>query len=210
MFLSKNDCEEQTLKVEEELCLIFQKQKEFPVSRVFRTKYVLQQIALNFMDKLYVYPLASKFPKRPGVYFIYHVGKTQLYEGSQVSPSTRNPVYVGMSQTSIADRLRDHLRKVNLTSAGKKKSTASQQTKGMKLELTDFVVRFMIVDIDHYVPCIESMLIEHFSPVWNKQAMAFSFGNANSPKNLWYKFHISKNPDTIANVLQNLKIEPDQ
>ena len=172
MFLSKNDCEEQTLKVEEELCLIFQKQKGFPVSRVFRTKYVLQQIALNFMDKLYVYPLASKFPKRPGVYFIYHVGKTQLYEGSQVSPSTRNPVYVGMSQTSIADRLRDHLRKVNLTSAGKKKSTASQQTegkkirkiktsagkkkstasqqtKGMKLELTDFVVRFMIVQGCH-------------------------------------------------------------
>lgn len=57
MFLSKNDCEEQTLKVEEELCLIFQKQKDFPVSRLFRPKYILQQIALNSMDKLYIYPL---------------------------------------------------------------------------------------------------------------------------------------------------------
>ena len=80
----------------------------------------------------------------------------------------------------------------------------------MKLELSDFVVRLMNVDIHHYVPCIESMLIEYFSPVWNKQVMAFSFGNAKDEENLWHKFHISKKRDTIENVLRYLKIEPDQ
>ena len=92
-FLSEN-CEDQTLKVEEEL----RKQTDLSVSsRFFGHKYVLQQIALNFMDKLYIYPLDNTtLPERPGVYFIYHVGKTQLYERSQVAPSTRYPVYVGI------------------------------------------------------------------------------------------------------------------
>ena len=203
-FLS-NNCEEQTFEVEEEMYLFFQKQNDLSVSRFFRPKYVLQQIALNFMGKLYIYPLTSNFPERPGVYFIYHVGKTQLYEGSQVSPSTRYPVYVGMSQKNIAERLGDHLRNIKKTS-DKKQSTKSQQTEGMKPEPSDFMVRFMIVDIEHYVRCIESMLIEYFSPVWNSEAMAFSFGNANDSGNLWHKFHIDKDQKTIENVLRYLKI----
>ena len=206
-FLSKN-CKEQTLKVEEEMRLNFQKQKDLSVSsRFYRPKYVLQQIALNFMDKLYIYPLDSTtFPERPGVYFIYHVGKTQLYEGSQVSPSTRYPVYVGMSRWSIADRLRKHLGKIEIASKPKQ-STESQQTEGVKLELSDFMVRFMIVDIEHYVPSIEGMMIEYFSPVWNSEAMAFSFGNAKKDsENLWYKFHNDKDQKTIDNVLGDLKI----
>ena len=203
-FLSKN-CEEQTLKVEEELCLEFQKQIDLSDSRFFGHTCVLQRIALNFLKKLYIYPLNSTFPRLPGVYFIYHVGKTQLYEGSQVFPSTRKPVYVGMSTTNIAERLGDHRRKIENASK-LKQSTKSQQTEGVKLELTDFVVRFMIVDIKHYAPCIESMLIEYFSPVWNREAMAFSFGTANDDQNLWHQFHISKNPVIIENVLRDLRI----
>lgn len=204
-FLSENNYEEQPLKVEEERGLVLQKQKDLPVSRFFRHKYVLQQTALNFMDKLYIYPLTSKFPELPGVYFIYHVGKTQLYEGSQVFPSIRWPVYVGMSQTSIADRLEEHRDKI-VDASEQEQSTASQQTEGMKLELSDFMVRFMIVDIKHYVRCIESMLIEYFSPVWNSEAMAFSFGNVKGPENLWRKFHIDKEQKTIESVLRELKI----
>ena len=105
-FLSDN-CEDQTFKVEELNCV--SKKICLFLLDFFGHKYVLQQIVLNFMDKLYVYPLDNTtFPERPGVYFIYHVSKTQLYDGRQVSPSTRYPFYGGMSQKSIADRLKDH------------------------------------------------------------------------------------------------------
>ena len=204
-FLSEN-CEEQTLKVEEEMRPQFQQQSDLSFSPRFSGhKYVLQKIALNFLEKLYIYPLGSKFPKRPGVYFIYHVGKTQLYKGSQVFPSTIHPVYVGMSTCNIADRLKDHWDKINMASKPEQ-STTSEQTEEAKLELTDFMVRFMIVDILHYVPCIETMLIEYFSPVWNSQAMSFSFGNAKKKKNLWHKFHVTKDAKTIDDVLRYLKI----
>ena len=95
-----------------------------------------------------------------------------------------------MSQTNIADRLRDHRGKIK---------------KASKLELTDFVVRFMIVDIEHYIPCIEGMLIEYFNPAWNSQATKLSFGS-NRAENLWNKFHIEEDRETIKNVLRDLKI----
>ena len=215
--------EEQTLKEQEEMRVEFQKQEDLSVSRFFGQTCVLLRTALNFMDKLYIYPLDSTFPERPGVYFIYHVGKTQLYEGSQVCPSTRYPVYLGMSETNIAKDIEDHREKIEMTSEPEQ-STESQQTdeegqteeektergtqrEVVRLELTDFVVRFMIVDIEHCARNIEGILIEHFNPPWNSQTMAqFSFGNAKDSGNLWYKFHISKDPETIENVLRDLKI----
>ena len=169
-------------------------------SQFFGHICVLQRTALNFLEQLYNYPLGSTFPRRPGVYFIYHVGKTQLYEGSQVFPSTSYPVCVGMSRTNIANRLRDHCRKI------KRASNPEQLTEGGKLELTDFMVRFMTVDNKYYAPSIELMLIEYFSPVWNSETMAFSFGNANDDQNLWYRFHMDKDTETIENVLSDLKI----
>lgn len=197
--------EEQTFKVEEEMRLEFQKQIGSHISRVSKCKYALQEIALKFMDKLYIYPLDSTFPELPGVYFIYHVGKIQLYEESQVFPSARYPVYVGMSKDNIARRLRDHHKKIEDT---KKRTLRRQQneTEGVKLELTDFVVRFMIVDVAHYAPCIEGMLIEYFNPVWNSEAMKFSFGSGDRLGNLWYEFHNRRDPKTIENVLSYLKI----
>ena len=213
--------EEQTLKVEMEFKS--HEQRDLSVSRFYGHEYDLQQIALDFLGKSYIHPLNdTTFPPLPGVYLIYHVGKTQLYEGSQVSPSTRYPVYVGMSQTNIANDLEDHRQNIEKASEPEQ-SAESQETdkegekekertergsrrEVVKLELIDFVVRFMIVDIEHYAHSIEGILIEHFNPVWNRQTMAFSFGNAKDSGNLWYKFHISKDPKTIENVLRDLKI----
>ena len=77
------------------------------------------------------------------------------------------------------------------------------------MELSDFVVRFMIVDIEHYACCIESMLIEYFCPVWNRQtAVKLSFGNAGNSKNNWHKYHIIKDAATITRILDLLKICP--
>ncbi|KAJ7381915.1 hypothetical protein OS493_038290 [Desmophyllum pertusum] len=70
----------------------------------------------------------------------------------------------------------------------------------------EFVVRFMIVDKDVTLP-IEKMLIEYFSPVWNRETrVGFSFGNANSETNPWNKFHIQGDEDTIIGMLEKLRI----
>ncbi|KAJ7381920.1 hypothetical protein OS493_038295 [Desmophyllum pertusum] len=197
-----NAIEEQTFKVEEELRLEFQKQSGSPIPRDSRYKCVLQRIVLEFMDKLYIYPLAMdpkilKFLKLPGVYFIYYVGETKLYKGSQVSPSIHYPVYVGKSEKDIGDRLSDHYKKI---------AKSEQKKHKFSLNVADFVVRFMIVDVEYYAPAIEGMLIKYFSPVWNKETVGFSFGNANSRTNTWNKFHIQGDEKTINDMLENLTI----
>ncbi|KAJ7376061.1 hypothetical protein OS493_037169 [Desmophyllum pertusum] len=155
----------------------------------------LKRSALEFMDKLFIYPLdleILKFLKLPGVYFIYYVGETELYIGSQVSPSTYNPVYVGKSKNNIGDRLRDHYQKIEAAK---------------NLHLTDFVVRFMILNNEFQPPIIEKMLIELFCPVWNRESeVQFSFGNANSETNTWNKFHIQVDEETIKTMLEKLRI----
>ena len=269
--------EEQTLKVEIEFKS--HKQRDLSVSRFYGHECDLQQIALDFLDKLYIYPLSGKkFPRLPGVYLIYYVGKTQLYEGSQVSPSTDYPVYVGMSKKSISRRLNTHRKNIKRANGEQtrqekqaaeegqtdqeqthreqtgdeqtdeeqtdeeqtdeeqtdeeqtdkeqtdekeptdeeqtqererseiKKTERGSQTEGVKMELSDFVVRFMIVDIKHYACCIESMLIEYFCPVWNSETVKLSFGNAGEDNNNWHKYHIEKDEDTIRNILDLLKI----
>ena len=264
--------EEQTLKVEEEFKA--HKQRDLSAVRFYGHEYDLQQIALDFLDKSYIYPLNdTTFPELPGVYLIYHVGKTQLYEGSQVSPSIDYPVYVGMSKKNISKRLKAH--RYNIKTAidkqtgqekqtdeeeeeqteeeqtekeqseeeqtqeeqtqeeqtqeeqtqeeqtqeeqtqeeqteGKKlsenKQTERRPAAGVKMELSDFVVRFMIVDIEHYACRIESMLIEYFCPVWNSETVKLSFGNAVDSNNDWHKYHIKKDADTITRILDLLKI----
>ena len=107
------------------------RQKDLSVSQIYGHEYDLQQIALDFLDKSYIYPLNdTTFPSFPGVYLIYYVGKTQLYEGSQVLPSTDYPVYVGMSMDKISRRLKSHHK--NITDAigeqtGEEKQTDEEQ-----------------------------------------------------------------------------------
>ena len=118
-FLSDN-CEDQTFKVEELNCV--SKKICLFLLDFFGHKYVLQQIVLNFMDKLYVYPLDNTtFPERPGVYFIYHVGKTQLYEGLKpgrslhtLSRLCRNLTRaLQIASKTIAKKLRGQVNKSN-------------------------------------------------------------------------------------------------
>ena len=268
-FLVSEKCEEQTFKVEKELCREFRKQEkksDLPDSRSSGRTCVLQRIALQFLKKLHIYPLKCEFPNKPGVYFIYHVGKTQLYEGSQYFPSRRKPVYVGMSTRSIGNRLRTHRRRITRASADKQTEASGQtdkeqtegeeetedkeksdeeqsdeeqsdeeqsdeeqadekqsdeeqsdeeqsdeeqtdekQTEGVKMELTDFFVRFMIVDSEYYACSIEGMLIDYFRPVWNDKKVKLCFGNAGKRSNTWHKYHITKDADTITEVLHRLK-----
>ncbi|PFX22791.1 putative RNA-directed DNA polymerase from transposon BS [Stylophora pistillata] len=183
------------LRVEDNLrrCNKFETGTESPSPSVDdEDNSVLQRISVDFMETSYIYPLGSStnwYPKLPGVYSIYYVGKKPLYEGL-VKPSIAEPIYVGMSKTSISVRLKDHLGKIN---------------RAKDLKVRDFIVRFMTVDNKHYAPCIEGMLIEHFNPIWNSETVGISFGNAGSRESDWNKYHIQKIPWTRRHMPNKLR-----
>lgn len=144
---------------------------------------ILERNSVKFVEKLKTFPItiSKDYPygARPhfnGVYLIYYTGQTSLYEGL-VSPSQFQPIYVGKSGSDVLNRLKDHLKKVE---------------KSKDLEVTDFVVRIMTVDIEFYECTIEQKLIKYYDPLWNNKEVKFSFGNGKDPKNNWYKYHVSK------------------
>ena len=158
-------------------------------------KYMLQEISVKFVEKLPLFPLpeSGDIDKRfqcPGIYLIYYVGakEKQLY-GGQVSSSEDQPIYVGMSTVSAFTRLKNHRGKLE---------------KAKDLQVQDFKVRFMGLDIAHYAPCIEGMLIEYYSPLWNDTAVKLSFGNASDESNNWYKYHVDEDDKTIKNIIENV------
>ena len=157
-----------------------------------RYRCLLSQIAVEFVGRLPISPLTTsiddlrRFLPCPGVYLIYYVGETSLY-GNLVKPSESRPIYVGMSRSNILDRLRDHSRKV---------------VDAEDLELRNFAVRFLIVDIEHFAPSIEGALIEFYNPLWNDKKVKFNFGNAESDDNNWKKYHAIQDESTIANMIK--------
>ncbi|CAH3136296.1 unnamed protein product [Pocillopora meandrina] len=165
---------ELTLNVEDALSRITNKSGKY--------ESILQQVAVEFVENLSILPLAicsdylGKYPSFPGVYLIYYIGETYLYE-DLVRPSQDKPIYVGKSKNDILNRLSDHRR--NMARAN-------------DLEVTDFVVRIMTVDSKYYAPSIEAVLKDHYDPLWNNKTVKFSFGNAKDSKSNWYKYHVAE------------------
>ena len=153
---------------------------------------LLQGIAVEFVEGLPTLPLTTSIDYRgkcshfPGVYLIYYVGKTSLY-GDLVSPSQDQPIYVGMSRIDILKNLKEHRKKVE---------------RAKDLEVKDFVVRFLTVDITQYASCIETMLIEYYSPLWNDPKVHLSFGNAGDDNNNWKKYHVDQDEYTIECMIE--------
>ena len=153
----------------------------------------LLQVAMELAEMSPIWPLTTsidylgRFLPFPGVYLIYYVGETFLY-GNLVEPDESRPIYVGMSRSNILDRLRDHSEKI---------------VNAKDLELRDFAVRFLIVDIKHYAPGIEGALIEYHNPLWNKDKnINFSFGNAHAENNNWRKYHAIQDESTIKKMIK--------
>lgn len=172
-----------TLKVESTLA---SKCRETPAPR---EGSILLNIAVEFVDrsisKLW-FKLDSNFPKRPGVYFLYYIADQELYKDTQLVGSCYRPVYVGMSTSSISERLANHRDKI---------------AQAKDLNVADFAVHVMFVDNKHYAPCIEGMLIEHFNPIWNKETVGLCFGVGDN--SLWKQIHVDQNVDKI-NELEGL------
>lgn len=157
---------------------------------------LLQGIAVEFVEGLPTLPLTTSIDYRgkrshfPGVYLIYYVGKTSLY-GDLVSPSQDQPIYVGMSRIDILKNLKEHRKKVE---------------RAKDLEVKDFVVRFLTVDITQYASCIETMLIEYYSPLWNDPKVHLSFGNAGDDNNNWKKYHVAKDECTRKEMIKRVRM----
>lgn len=158
-------------------------------------KCILQEIAVEFAERSPILPLTTsidylgKCSNFTGVYLIYYVGETSLY-GDLVSPSQVQPIYVGMSKRGFLNRLKDHRKKV---------------AKAKDLEVEDFSIRFIILDIELYAPSIQEMLIMHYNPLWNDPKVKFLFGSANGVNNNWYKYHVTQDELTRREMIKRVK-----
>ena len=178
------DVEKLTFKVESELKRKFQETLEL------QDGSLLFKAANKFLSSTGIWlKLDGQFLKLPGVYFLYYIGKKELYPGSFIIGSSSVPVYVGKSESDISSRLRVHRAKIG---------------RAKDLDVADFAVKVMFVDNRHYAPCIEGMFIEHFVPVWNSETLGISFGSQNN--SLWKKYHVEKDPAIIQHMEQKLKI----
>lgn len=132
-----------------------------------------------------------------GIYAIYFTGEFELY--SEIASKNRNsefhwPIYVGKAVPAgtrkgglgldadpgqaLYKRLKEH-------------ATSISQARNLKL--SDFHCRFLVVD-DIWIPLAESLLIEMFSPVWNKQIDGFGNhapggGRNKQKRSLWDTIH---------------------
>ena len=154
----------------------------------------LRRVALESSEPLPIFPITKfkNFPQRPhftGVYLIYYVGKTSLY-GGQINHSLDEPIYIGVSESDMLNRLSVHCRKLE---------------NAKDLNETDFIVRFMSLDFNYYARGIEMALQDHYKPLWNDKSVKFSFGNADGPNNNWCKYHVSQDKRTIKEMIDRVR-----
>lgn len=132
-----------------------------------------------------------------GIYAIYYVGDFPLYK--EIAEKNRNdqfqwPIYVGKAVPAGArkggfglgaepgqvlyKRLAEH---------------ASSIEQAGNLDLNDFMCRFLVVD-DIWIPLAESLLIEMYLPLWNRNIDGFGNhdpgkGRYNQRKSPWDTIH---------------------
>ena len=132
-----------------------------------------------------------------GIYAIYYVGDLPLYERVTKRNNRKRfswPIYVGKAVprgarrggfglgedpgNALFIRLKEHARSIE---------------QAENLDISDFVCRYLIVE-DIWIPLGESLLIEKFSPVWNKALDGFGNhspgkGRFNQQRSLWDVMH---------------------
>lgn len=132
-----------------------------------------------------------------GVYLIYYVGEFNTYQ--RISEMNREgrysqPIYIGKAVPKGArkggyglgespgqvlfNRLREHAESIRSAE---------------NLDLSDFHCRFLVID-DIWIPLAESLLIEMFNPLWNREIDGFGnhdpgSGRYNQQRSLWDVLH---------------------
>ncbi len=154
-----------------------------------------------------------------GIYALYYIGDFAAYNmESEINKRKENPftrpIYVGKAVpkgsrkggfcldgspgTVLFSRLTQHAKSIKETS---------------NLNLVDFRCRYLVVD-DIWIPLAESLLIEMFSPIWNKVVDGFGIHTPGrrrfqQQKSLWdvlhpgryFEKHLTKNTKTQDGIL---------
>jgi len=146
-------------------------------------------------------PVGTMPPTEPfigaGVYAIYYEGGFALYR--EVAEQNRNelyrwPIYVGKAVPAGARKGGYGLgADPGLALFKRLAEHAASIEQAENLRLTDFRCRFLVVD-DIWIPLAESLLIEMFSPLWNRKIDGFGnhdpgSGRYNQQRSPWDVIH---------------------
>ena len=140
-----------------------------------------KNLGISVADALLAKPLGPLPPKEPfigaGVYAIYYSGNFPAYKSVSLKAKGRRetPIYVGkaipaggrkgifdlevQAGTVLYSRLAEHAESIRHSK---------------NLEPEDFSCRYLVVD-DIWIPLGETLLIQMFSPIWNR--VVDGFGN---------------------------------
>jgi hypothetical protein len=140
-----------------------------------------RNLGVSVADALLAKPLGKLPPEEPfigaGVYAIYYSGSFPAYKPvSLKSKRPREvPIYVGKAVPAGARKGAFGLDvKTGTVLYSRLAEHAESIRQAKNLDLEDFSCRFLVVD-DIWIPLGESLLIQTFSPVWNR--VIDGFGN---------------------------------
>jgi hypothetical protein len=136
-----------------------------------------RNLGVSVADALLARPL-EKLPPEPfigaGVYSIYYSRDFPAYEHiSRMESGAQVPIYVGKAVPAGARKGAFGLDvKAGTVLYGRLAEHAESIRLAENLELSDFSCRYLVVD-DIWIPLGESLLIQMFSPVWNRAVDGF-------------------------------------
>lgn len=141
-----------------------------------------QNLGISVAEAMLAQPIHPLPPKEPfkgaGIYALYYTGPYSPYE--PISSQNREgkyalPIYVGKAVPKGARTGGVGFDSAVGTALFGRITQHANSIKGVSnLELSDFACRYLVVD-DIWIPLGESLLIEMFSPIWNK--VIAGFGN---------------------------------
>ncbi len=182
----------------------------------------LAESVTSALLKKEVVPLGSlvKF-NGAGIYVIYYTGDFPAYK--VISENNKNnqfktPIYVGKAVPAGARKGGFGLDASQGTPLFKRLSEHAEsvdQVSNLKLE--HFYCRYLVVD-DIWISLAESLLIEMFSPVWNKVVDGFGnhdpgSGRSNQQRSRWDIIHpgrrwaekLQENKESVDVILQSVR-----
>jgi hypothetical protein len=163
----------------------------------------------------------QRLPPEPflgsGIYAIYYTGAFEPY--ARIGEINRTkallwPLYVGRAVPAGA-RKGDQLEASQEGSElfNRLKKHAQSITQATNLELADFMCRYLVVD-DIFIPLGETLMIQKYSPVWNKVLDGFGIndpgkGRKDQQRSTWDTLHpgrpyatrLGPNSKTVETIL---------